>query len=90
MYKPTVNIIKKNPAKTIPLKGSSSEVDDEIGKYCAEIEKEIDHIRSIARNKSYGLTDGTFIYAEGKDGYYQFPNYQFLNFAPDTGAMLLT
>lgn len=94
MFKPTVHVIKKmpvavkkTPISAIPLVGSSAEVDKEITKYCDEIDKEVFHISNKALKKSYNLTDGVFIYAEGKDGYYQFPNHQFLNFAPDTGAV---
>lgn len=94
MYKPTVNIIKKTrpeakkkPVNTIPLVGSSEAVEKEILKYCHEIDKEIVYIRSKALKKNYNLTDGIFIYKEGNSGYYQFPNYQFLNFPPDSGAI---
>ncbi len=87
MFKPTVNVIKKKQDTHIPLIGTSTEVKNEIERYCDEIDKEIDYIRSISRNKNYNLNDGAFIYAEGGYGYYQFPNYQFLNFAPDTGAI---
>ncbi len=93
MFKPTVHVIKKTPvtkkepAIIIPLVGSSIEVEKEIQKYCNEIDKEVDHIRRNALKKNYNLSDGVFIYAEREDGYYQFPNYQFLNFAPDTGAI---
>ena len=87
MFKPVVNVIKKKPEVRIPLTGSAAEVEREIDRYCTEIDREVAHIKSIARHKNYSLTDGAFIYAEGGYGYYQFPNYQFLNFAPDTGAV---
>lgn len=94
MFKPKVIVIKKAPDKTkkkaktkIPLVGSDVDVDKEIKSYCSEIDKEIAHIKSISIKKSYNLIDGIFIYKEGDDGYYQFPNYQFLNFPPDTGAV---
>lgn len=82
-----VNIIKKNPRRVIPIVGSETNVKEEVDKYIEEINSEINFIRANSIRKEYSLTDGEFIYSEGKDGFYQFPNYQFLNFAPDTGAI---
>lgn len=86
MDKPKVNIIKKNPRRAIPIVGKNEDVEQEIDKYKSEIEAEVAYIQSKSIRKEYSLTDGEFIYSEGEDGFYQFPNYQFLNFAPDTGA----
>ncbi len=86
MDKPKVNIIKKNPRRAIPFVGKNEDVEQEIDKYKSEIEAEVAYIQSKSIRKEYSLTDGEFIYSEGEDGFYQFPNYQFLNFAPDTGA----
>lgn len=80
-------LIKKNPPRPIPQVGSASDVIIEIERYVEEIEQEVRFIKMKSTAKSYTLSDGTFIYAEGKNGYYQFPNHQFLNFAQDTGAV---
>ncbi len=82
-----VRLIKKKPSRIIPDVGSNADVLQEIDRYCSEIDKEVNYIRARASSKSYNLVDGVFIYSEEQNGYYQFPNYQFLNFAQDTGAV---
>lgn len=67
---------------------SSNDVRVEINKYSSELNKEISYIRANSITKPYSLSDGLFIYSENEDGYYQFPNYQFLNFPSDTGAII--
>lgn len=86
MDKPRVKIIKKNPRREIPVVGSEKEVEQEIKKYRVEINEEVSYIKSNAIKKKYSLTDGELVYCQGNNGYYQFPNYQFLNFPPETGA----
>ena len=80
-----INQEKDIQEETIQI--SSDKVRQELVKYRDELYAEVRFIRSNSKRKTYSLSDGCFIYSEQLDGYYQFPNHQFLNFAPDTCAI---
>lgn len=76
---------KGNQEETIQV--SPQTVKKELLKFRDELFSEVTFIRSSSKRKSYALSDGYFIYSEQLDGYYHFPNHQFLNFAPETCAV---
>lgn len=64
-----VVLIKNNPQREIPQVVKAAEVLIEIERFVKEIKEEVRFIKLNSTAKSYTLSDGTFIYAEGKNGY---------------------